>query len=95
MLRQGAVELSAAQFPNWRLVAGLATYACGTLLWLYCLSKLELSVAFPASAVQIVLVLAGARSLLGEHISPMQVAGTAIIIFGITLLHFERGKYHA
>jgi drug/metabolite transporter (DMT)-like permease len=95
LLRSGALEFSPALFSNWRLFLGLGIYACGTLLWIYCLSKLDLSVAFPASAVQFVLVLAGARWTLGEQISIYQLIGTAIILVGIALLFFERRKLHA
>jgi len=37
------------RFP---VIAGLGLYAMGTTLWLGCLTRLELSVAYPASAVQ-------------------------------------------
>lgn len=95
LLRSGAVELSADLLANWRIAAGLAVYGSGTLLWLYCLSKLELSVAFPASALQFILVLAGARWILGEHMSALQLVGTAIILLGIALLFVERRHRHA
>ena len=95
LLRSGAVELSPDLLANWRIAAGLAVYGSGTLLWLYCLSKLELSVAFPASALQFILVLAGARWILGEHMSALQLVGTAIILLGIALLFVERRHRHA
>lgn len=91
LLRSGAVELSATSIlSNWRLIAGLATYGCGTLLWIYCLGKLDLSIAFPASAAQFIFVLAGAHWILGEQISALQLIGTAIILLGIALLFFAR-----
>ena len=95
LLRSGAVKLSPDLLANWRIAAGLAVYGSGTLLWLYCLSKLELSVAFPASALQFILVLAGARWILGEHMSALQLVGTAIILLGIALLFVERRHRHA
>ena len=45
------------------VIAGLAAYATGTGLWVACLRKLDLSFAFPASALQHVLIVAGAWSL--------------------------------
>ena len=95
LLRHGATELSVNLLPNWRLALGLATYGCGTLLWLHCLSKLDLAVAFPASAVQLVLVLAGAHWLLGEVISVWQMVGAAVILIGIAMLFIERRGRHA
>ena len=99
LLRRGAIELSAPTIidllRNWRLIVGLGVYGMGTLLWLYCLSKLELSVAFPASALQFILVLAGARWILGEQISGLRLLGAGIILAGITVLSLERKARHA
>jgi drug/metabolite transporter (DMT)-like permease len=69
---------------------GLAVYGCGTGLWILCLRRLDLSFAFPASAVQLLLVYAGAALLLGESIPPLRLLGAAVILFGIGLLFLER-----
>ena len=74
---------------------GLGVYAAGTLLWLCCLSKIDLSLAFPGSALQLILVLSGASWLLGEKISTLQIIGTAIILGGLSLLFLDRGGRHA
>jgi len=99
ILRHAA--LGAAGRPLIRLlldphvIFGLAVYATGTLLWLCCLSKIDLSLAFPGSALQLILVLSGASWLLGETISALQLLGTAIILAGISLLFLDRGGRHA
>lgn len=79
---------------SWRILFALSIYAAGTLLWLFCLSRIDLSLAFPGSALQFILVLSGASFLLGEQISPLQLAGSAIILTGIALLFLDRGKRH-
>ena len=68
---------------------GLAVYGCGTGLWILCLRRLDLSFAYPASALQMVLVYAGAALLLGESIPPLRLVGAGVILFGIGLLAFE------
>ena len=99
ILRHGA--LGASGRPLLRLifdphvVLGLGVYAAGTLLWLCCLSKIDLSLAFPGSALQLILVLSGASWLLGEKISTLQIIGTAIILGGLSLLFLDRGGRHA
>lgn len=99
ILRHGA--LGASGRPLFRLILdphvilGLGVYATGTLLWLCCLSKIDLSLAFPGSALQLILVLSGASWLLGEKISMLQIVGTAIILGGLSLLFLDRGGRHA
>ena len=91
LLRDGAADGQGLElYLRWKIILGLFVYACGTGLWLVCLSNLDLSVAFPASAVQFVVVMAGARFLLGEPLPALRVIGGAVITAGILLLLFER-----
>ncbi len=68
------------------VIGGLAVYACGTALWIVSLRRLDLSFAFPASAMQYVLVFGGAWALLGEQIPPLRLAGVVLIIAGVFIL---------
>ena len=92
LLRSGATRLSPDLLTNWQLMLGLTVYGGGTLLWIHSLGKLDLSLAFPATATQFVLVFAGAHWILGESISNLQLIGSAIILLGIMMLFFERGR---
>jgi drug/metabolite transporter (DMT)-like permease len=80
-----AIEL--IQLP---IVAGLALYAIGTGLWLVCLTKLDLSVAYPASAVQFLLIFAGAWHFFGEPVSGIRLLGAAVVLLGVLLLTLDR-----
>ena len=71
------------------ILGGLVLYAVGTGLWIFCLSRLDLSLAFPASAVQLVIVYAGARWFLGEEIPVLRLVGAGVILAGIGLLFLE------
>jgi len=68
------------------VIGGLAAYATGTALWVVCLRRLDLSFAFPASAMQHVLIVAGAWSLLGETIPPLRIAGVVLIVAGVFII---------
>lgn len=70
---------------------GLGVYGCGTVLWILCLRRLDLGFAYPASALQLVLVYVGAAALLGEAIPPLRLVGGGVILIGIALLFLERG----
>ena len=90
LLRDGAANGHGIElFLRWKVIVGLFIYACGTGLWLICLSSLDLSVAFPASAIQFIVVMLGARVLLGEPLPVLRVIGGAVITLGILLLLFE------
>ena len=78
-----------ALFFNPAILGGLGLYASGTALWIFCLSRLDLSLAFPASAIQLVVVYAGARWFLGEEIPVLRLIGAAVILAGIGLLFLE------
>ena len=99
ILRHAASDLDGSDlwglFFDLRILAGLVVYALGTALWLYCLGKLDLSLAFPASAIQFVLVFAGAKWILGEPIPTLRLIGGIIILVGILLLFFERKEHCA
>ena len=99
ILRHAASDLDGSDlwvlFFDLRILAGLVVYALGTALWLYCLGKLDLSLAFPASAIQFVLVFAGAKWILGEPIPALRLVGGIIILIGILLLFFERKEHYA
>jgi len=74
---------------------GLAVYGSGTLLWIQCLRRLDLAFAYPASAIQIVIVYLGAAAWLGEEIPLGRLIGVAIIIAGIFVLFTERRQHDA
>lgn len=99
ILRHAASDLGGSDlgslFFDLRILFGLAVYGLGTALWLYCLGKLDLSLAFPASAIQFVLVFAGAKWILGEPIPALRLIGGIIILVGIILLFFERREPRA
>lgn len=84
----GGAPLELALRPGVWL--GLAVYGCGTLLWIVCLRRLDLSFAYPASALQLVLVYAGAAAVLGEQIPPLRLLGAGVILVGIALLFLQR-----
>ena len=89
----GGAPLELALRPGVWL--GLGIYGSGTLLWILCLRRLDLSFAHPASALQLVLVYAGAATFLGETIPPLRLVGAGVILLGIAMLYLERRASHA
>ncbi|GAH81847.1 unnamed protein product, partial [marine sediment metagenome] len=68
------------------VVAGIVSFALSMLVWLYVLSRLELSVAFPFVALNYVLILFASHFLLKETITPVKIMGVAVIVLGVFLI---------
>lgn len=68
------------------IIAGIIGFALSMLVWLYVLSRLELSVAYPFVALNYVLILFASHFLLKETITPVKIMGVAVIVIGVYLI---------
>ena len=71
---------------NPLVIAGLFGFFISMLIWLYVLSRMELSFAYPFVALNYVLILFGSYFLLKEAITPMKVIGVIVIVVGVYLV---------
>jgi multidrug transporter EmrE-like cation transporter len=89
-IKRGAEDLQAST-SNWVLgmlsshwlVAAVIAEALCFVVWLRVLAELELSKAFPLSALSYVLIMAVAFFVFSENISSMQLIGSCLILTGI------------
>ena len=65
---------------------GLIIYALSVALWLWVLSQVELSVAYPFVGISFILTLAFGAFLLGENVTPTRIIGTVFIAMGCVLV---------
>jgi multidrug transporter EmrE-like cation transporter len=65
------------------IVAGIACYVASLVVWIMALSRVEVSVAYPMLSIGYVVNALAAWYLFGEAVTPMRVAGIAIIILGV------------
>ena len=72
------------------LVAGLVFYGCGSIAYILLLSRVDLSVAGPATAVAYVTSVAIGYFVFRETISVTQAIGLAAIVFGVMLVVTQR-----
>ncbi|WP_256205566.1 EamA family transporter [Calditerricola satsumensis] len=63
-------------------------YAVATILWLFVLSRVPLSVAYPAQSVAYILGVMGAFVWFGEPITVWKVLGCLLIMAGVSLIGF-------
>jgi len=68
------------------VAAGIFSFAVSMLVWLYVLSRVELSIAYPFVSLNYVLILVGSYFLFDEAVTPMKMIGVAVIVLGVYLI---------
>ena len=68
------------------IIAGLIGFFISMLIWLYVLSRMELSFAYPFVALNYVLILLGSYFLFKETITVYKMIGVVVIIVGVYLV---------
>ena len=76
--------IRALQIP-W-LYAALLVYALATVFWLYILQRVPLSIAYPFSAIAMILVPLLSTYFFSEKITLSYWIGASLIIMGITVI---------
>jgi drug/metabolite transporter (DMT)-like permease len=79
-------------YVNLFVIAGYSMLILRGVIWVFLLSKLKLLFAYPLMSSTYVLVLVIAAHLFGEVITPSNIAGSLLIMTGITLLSLGERK---
>ena len=69
-----------------RILAGIACYVVGLVVWILALAKTPVSIAYPMVSLGFALNAGLAWWLLDESVTPMRVAGIGVIIVGVALV---------
>ncbi len=68
------------------VLTGLACFGLSAIVWLFVLSKIPLSTAYPFVALGIVITVLAGRLLFAEPISLLKLAGVLFIVAGVTMV---------
>ena len=68
------------------LMAGIATFAFETFIWLRILAEVPLSIAFPVASLNFIGVTLVSRLLFKEAIGPVQWLGCILVTAGVAIL---------
>ena len=68
------------------ILGGLIIYAFATILWLFILSRVPLSIAYPLQSLAYIITVFGAYFIFKEPITLYKVVGCLFILFGISLI---------
>jgi drug/metabolite transporter (DMT)-like permease len=83
---RGMMSAAYQALTSPKLVFGTAMLAVFFFLWLAVLSWEDLSVALPMQALNYVLVAFLSQYFLGEVVTPLRWAGTALVCIGVILI---------
>ncbi len=75
-----------AMFRNWHVLAGFVAYGVSSLMYLFVLSRLDVSYAYPFVAINYVFVTFLAWLILKESVPTLRLVGLAIICTGVLVL---------
>jgi multidrug transporter EmrE-like cation transporter len=73
-------------FTNLYTVGGLGLYALSALLWIFAISKVQLSFAYPMVSLGYVVVFVFSYLFFGEIISVRRAFGLATILVGVIVI---------
>jgi uncharacterized membrane protein len=77
---------------NYHLILGLLVYGISTLLYIYALSKEQLSILYPIIATSYIWTLIFSKIFLKESVGITSWVGTFFILLGVTLIATQAGS---
>jgi drug/metabolite transporter (DMT)-like permease len=93
MLKLGAQgQLTATGLINGRVLAGLACYGLGLLLWLAALTRLPLYVVYPFTLLTLGLVFLGSIFVLDERPTTIAIIGWIVIGVGVAIVAYGASR---
>lgn len=85
-IRAGGANLFLAVAASPLVWAGLTIYGVSIAVWLWILSKVDLSLAYPFVGVSFIVVMLFGVFLLQETVTPLRMIGTFLIAAGCILV---------
>lgn len=68
------------------IMGGLVLYGLTTILWLFILSRVQISIAYPMQSVAYLISVFGAYFIFGESLTWMKVLGCLVILVGVAMV---------
>ena len=85
-LHSGVFQAVLAALSSPLILLGLVIYVFSVALWLWVLSKVDLSVAYPFVGISFLVTMFFGAFLLNENVTAMRLAGTVLIVGGCVLV---------
>jgi multidrug transporter EmrE-like cation transporter len=78
----GGASVVLAYLSSPFVIGGLALYGLGAFVWLFVLSRVELSAAYPFVGLGFIMTMLIGVFALGENVTSTRIAGTLLIAVG-------------
>lgn len=85
-LQSGIMDAMVAAALSPLIWLGLTIYGLSVAMWLWVLSKVDLSVAYPFVGLSFLVTMAFGAFLLDESVTPLRIVGTLLIASGCILV---------
>jgi len=82
----GTVPIAVAIATSPQVIGGLSLYGLGAVLWLFVLTRADLSAAYPFVGLGFVLTMLIGAFVFHEQVGTMRIAGTLLILLGCVLV---------
>ena len=73
-------------FSHHYVISGLLFYGLGAFMWLFVLSRIDVSMAYPFVGLGFILTMALGVILLEEQVNLTRILGTVFVIIGVVLV---------
>ncbi|MGE6228559.1 EamA family transporter [Paenibacillus chitinolyticus] len=68
------------------ILGGLFIYGLATVLWLFILNKVDISIAYPMQSIAYLITVIGAYYMFNEQMSVLKIAGCVVILIGVGMI---------
>lgn len=85
-LEAGGGATAFAIATNLWIIAGLGLYFLGAVVWLFVLSRTEVSFAYPFVGLGFILTLVLGKLIMDDAVTLTRVAGTIFVALGVVLI---------
>ena len=80
------VHLAGRVASTWQVWAGIGVYVVSAAIWIFALSRVPLSVAYPLFAMTYVGVPIASTAVFDESLTPAQWVGIALAVIGVIMV---------
>lgn len=68
------------------VLGGLFIYGFSTVLWMYILNRVDISIAYPMQSIVYVFAIIGGYYFFHESITPLKILGCLVILIGVLMI---------
>lgn len=83
---RGLSHIIASIATSQLILAGLGIFALSVVTWLFVLSRMEISQAYPAVALGVVVTALGGYMFFDEVLEPIRIFGIGIVVVGVAVV---------